>query len=162
MKNLLIPTKPLDSFKIPESDSPNSFGAKRKYDYHTGVDLFCNTGDKVYSMYNGIITNILEFTGFKDTPFWNDTYAVMIYHPDINKTFLYGELEPLIKVGELISKGDIIGTVLRVLKNDKGLPTTMLHMECYSGMINDCVWWKHNEDKPENLEDITKYLNYAN
>lgn len=151
--------RPLNKYSLPET-LQNTFGAKRKFDYHTGVDLFCNEGDEVYSIYDGVVTNVIEFTGFKESPWWNDTYAIMIYHHEIGKTFLYGEIETKLSIGALTSSGSLIGNVKRVLKNDKGTPTSMLHMECYDGLQNKAVWWYHNEEKPKNLEDITKYLRY--
>lgn len=150
--------KPLKKYTLPEKSSQNAFGAKRKFDYHTGVDIFCDENDEVYSIFDGVVTNVIKFTGFDESPWWNDTHAVMIYHHNIKKTFLYGELAPTIRLGKVVKAGDLIGNVRRVLKNDKDTPTTMLHMECYSGLQTDAVWWYHDKKQPRNLEDITKYL----
>lgn len=150
--------KPLKEYNLPSLDSQNCFGAKRKHDFHTGVDLFCQEHEGVYSMYDGVVTNVIEFTGFSESPWWNDTLAVMIYHPDKQKTFLYGEVETNLKPGKVVKAGDLIAKVKKVLKKDKGKPTTMLHMECYKGLQTSAVWWYHNQKCPNNLEDITKYL----
>lgn len=150
--------KPLKEYDLPSLESQNCFAAKRKHDYHTGVDLFCEENDEVYSMYDGIVTNVIEFTGYSESPWWNDTLAVMIYHPEIQKTFLYGEILTKIKVGRTVKAGQEIGRVKTVLKKDKGKPMTMLHMECYKGLQNNAVWWYHDKKCPNNLEDITKYL----
>lgn len=150
--------KPLKEYDLPSLESQNCFAAKRKHDYHTGVDLFCEENDEVYSMYDGIITNVIEFTGYSESPWWNDTLAVMVYHPEIQKTFLYGEILTKIKVGRTVKAGQEIGRVKTVLKKDKGKPMTMLHMECYKGLQNNAVWWYHDKKCPNNLEDITKYL----
>ena len=150
--------KPLKEYDLPSLESQNCFAAKRKHDYHTGVDLFCEENDEVYSMYDGIVTSVIEFTGYSESPWWNDTLAVMIYHPEIQKTFLYGEILTKIKVGRTIKAGQEIGRVKTVLKKDKGKPMTMLHMECYKGLQNNAVWWYHDKKCPNNLEDITKYL----
>lgn len=150
--------KPLKEYNLPSLESQNCFAAKRKHDYHTGVDLFCEENDEVYSMYDGIVTNVIEFTGYSESPWWNDTLAVMVYHPEIQKTFLYGEILTKIKVGRTVKAGQEIGRVKTVLKKDKGKPMTMLHMECYKGLQNNAVWWYHDKKRPNNLEDITKYL----
>lgn len=150
--------KPLKEYDLPSLESQNCFAAKRKHDYHTGVDLFCEENDEVYSMYDGIVTNVIEFTGYSESPWWNDTLAVMVYHPEIQKTFLYGEILTKIKVGRTVKAGQEIGRVKTVLKKDKGKPMTMLHMECYKGLQNNAVWWYHDKKCPNNLEDITKYL----
>lgn len=150
--------KPLKEYNLPSLESQNCFAAKRKHDYHTGVDLFCEENDEVYSMYDGIVTSVIEFTGYSESPWWNDTLAVMVYHPEIQKTFLYGEILTKIKVGRTVKAGQEIGRVKTVLKKDKGKPMTMLHMECYKGLQNNAVWWYHDKKCPNNLEDITKYL----
>lgn len=150
--------KPLKTYNLPSEESQNVFGAVRKYDIHTGVDLFCDEGEPVFSMYHGWVTNVIKFTGFAESPWWNNTHAVLIYHPEIDKTFLYGELAHTVYTGQRVNAGQCIGNVKTVLKHDKGLPMTMLHMECYSGKWHDAVWWHHDEEKPEGLEDIMPYL----
>ena len=150
--------KPISNYTLPSLESENCFGAKRKHDFHTGVDLFCNEDEPVYSMYDGIVTSVIEFTGFSESPWWEDTHAIMIYHPEIQKTFLYGEVSTNLKAGKVIKQGQLIANVKRVLKKDKGKPMTMLHIECYKGLQTKAVWWYHDTECPKNLEDITKYL----
>lgn len=150
--------KPLKEYNLPSLESQNCFGFKRKHDFHTGVDLFCEENAEVYSVYDGIVTSVIQFTGYSESPWWNDTLAVMIYHPEIQKTFLYGEILTKIKVGRTVKAGQEIGRVKTVLKKDKGKPMTMLHMECYKGLQTNAVWWYHDKKCPNNLEDITKYL----
>jgi hypothetical protein len=147
-----------DDYNLDLIPEENRFGYKRKFDYHTGVDLFCDNNTPVYSMYNGHVTSIHEFTGFKESPWWNDTYAIMVYHPEIDKTFLYGELLPAVNINDTIHAGQLLGCVKQVLKKDKGRPMSMLHIECYAGLQNKSVWWRHGENMPENLEDITRFL----
>ena len=150
--------KPLKEYNLPSLTSQNCFGSKRKHDFHTGVDLFCEENEEVYSIYDGIVTSVIQFTGYAESPWWNDTQAIMIYHPEIQKTFLYGEILTNIKVGRTVKAGQEIGRVKTVLKKDKGKPMTMLHMECYKGLQTKAVWWYHDTKCPNNLEDITKYL----
>ncbi len=150
-------------YQIPELPCPGAFAAVRKYDIHTGVDLYCMEGSLVKAMYDGVVTAILPFTGaLAESPWWHDTEAIMIYSRSLNQTILYGEVRPhvCLRVGDLIPVGTIIGEVARVLKTDKGVvpSTTMLHMELYEGRISDCVWWKHNETQPTGLLDVSHIL----
>lgn len=152
-----------ENYKIAEHRGPGSFGSIRKYDIHTGVDIYCDPNSNVYSMGPGIITSILDFTGKNaGSPWWEDTKCVMVYNKESDKTILYGEVMPSddIKVGYNLQEGDFIGTVKTVLKKDKGVvpSTTMLHMELYQGCVNDCVWWNHGEDRPENLLNVSTIL----
>lgn len=149
---------PLKSFNIPNSKSPNSFGAIRKHDIHTGVDLFCEEKDEVFSIYDGIVVSIEQFTGFDESPWWNDTYSVLVYNTELNETILYGEIEPCVEVGDRIVSGEKLGHVIRVLKKYKGTPMDMLHIERYQVEVKESVWWYLNESKPELLLDVTEIL----
>lgn len=51
------------NFKIPQGNHPGAFGFKRKHDFHTGIDLYCNDFDSVFAIEDGIIVNIEQFTG---------------------------------------------------------------------------------------------------
>jgi hypothetical protein len=140
-------------------EGPNSFGAIRKFDIHTGVDLFCEDGETVFAIESGIIVDIVKFTGFEESPWWNDTYAMVI--KSISGYILYGEITPLptLKIDQQIQEGDMIGNIKQVLKEDKGKPMSMLHMELYS-LYHNPVWWNHNFDKPIGLENITNILEF--
>lgn len=113
------------------------FGAKRKYDHHTGIDLYAPEGTPVFSIYNGRVTRVEQFTGEKvGTGWWNDTMAVVVEHLDTNsaplKTYLvYGEIVPAVKPGDIVKSGQLLGHVATVLKKDKGKPMSMLHIEKY-------------------------------
>ncbi len=71
---------------------------------------------------------------------------------------LYGETyEPSLKVGDKVSEGQQIGNVKRVLKKDKGLPMTMLHIELYEhGYRGDGEVWI--SEKPMMLLNIEEIL----
>ena len=143
-------------YMIPDSNMCGGFGFKRKHDTHTGVDLYCNNGDSVYCIENGVIVDICEFTGFNESPWWEDTYAVVIKGE--SGFILYGEIIPdhNLKTGSVVKEGDLIGSVKRVLKKDKGVtPTSMLHLELYD-TYTEPVWWIN--EKPKNLKDITELL----
>jgi murein DD-endopeptidase MepM/ murein hydrolase activator NlpD len=131
------------------------FGAIRKYDIHTGVDIYMHEGSPVHSIEDGVVVSVVDFTGQEaGSPWWNDTKAVMI-EDSCNGVILYGELSTDCVVGQKISKGDLVGKIVRVLKNDKGKPTSMLHLELYKAGTKEPVWWRLNEAKPDCLLDPT-------
>ena len=103
---------------------------------------------------------IIDFTGPKvDTPWWNDTRAIMI--EGSSGVFVYGEVKERegLKIGDNIECGDVIGEVVTVLKKDKGKPMTMLHVELYEHKFRDRdMVWELGKEKPEPLLDPTKIL----
>jgi murein DD-endopeptidase MepM/ murein hydrolase activator NlpD len=142
-------TKPLITYTNPHSGG--KFGAVRKYDIHTGIDLYCEEHSKVFAIESGIVVNICNFTGEKaGSPWWENTQAVLIEGQ--SGVVLYGEVSTDLNIGDKVKEGQIIGEVLRVLKKDKGLPMTMLHLELYKrGYRGDGEIWNLNENKPEML-----------
>lgn len=137
------------------------FGASRKWDIHTGYDLYCDPGQLVVAMEDGVIVKIENFTGPSaepPTPWWNDTQAIMI--EGATGVILYGEVKPLdsIKVGDKVKAGKIIGKVITVLQKDKGLPMTMLHLEVYKPGTRETVVWNLGESQPSTLLDPTMLL----
>ena len=141
---------PLDNFNPPTDEG--AFGAIRKHDIHTGVDLYCRAGTKVYAMENGEVVNIDFFTGpIAGSPWWNDTFAVLIEGK--HGVICYGEIAPVdgLSVGHKIKEGDLIGRVAQVLKKNKRKPMSMLHLELYKHGTRETVWWKHGEAKPDQL-----------
>mgnify|MGYP001225525882 CR=1 FL=1 len=130
------------------------FGAVRKHDTHTGVDLYAEAGTKVYAIEAGTIVANVSFTGIAaESPWWLDTGAVMIEGD--SGVILYGEIESDLKSGDYVFEGDLIGVVLRVLKKDKGKPLAMLHLELYTPGTKEPAWWRLGESKPETLVDPT-------
>ena len=119
---------------IPMPDIPvlqhfGAFGVRRKYNVHSGVDLYAPEGEPVYAIEDGIIVYAGQFTGRRcNTPWWNDTRA--LYIEGNTATIVYGEIQEvdgLIK-GSSVKTGQLIGNVVPVLKVDKGKPTSMLHL----------------------------------
>lgn len=146
--------------EIPSAPHPGAFGVKRKNHIHEGIDLYCEESDKVYSMMDGKIIRIDAFTGVHaGSPWWNDTWYVLIEHNDF--TINYGEIIPdkSLFVGKEVKEGDIIGEVKMVLKKDKGRPKSMLHLEMYEkGTKEPIKEWALGEEKPHQLLDPTNYL----
>jgi hypothetical protein len=135
------------------------FGANRKFDIHTGVDLYCDPKSYVFAVEDGKIIAIDDFTGqLAGSPWWHETKALLVEGE--SGVVCYGEIEPIydLEVGHKVQAGDIIGKVLTVLKKDKGLPMTMLHIELYKSGTTEPITWMINEKKPENLLNPMPYL----
>lgn len=147
---------------IPYGNHCGAFGVVRLHDIHTGIDLYASEGEDVFAMQNGIVVAVYPFTGLAaQSPWWLDTMAVCI--EDEDGVWLYGEIEPnpLTKPGVAVHEGECIGTVKRVLRNDKGRPTSMLHMERYvPGTRKFVEQWLTEEPQPESLVDPTDLLGY--
>lgn len=136
---------------------PGSFGAIRKYDIHTGVDLYCYENTPVIAVEEGVVISIEDFTGSKaDSPWWNDTQAVLVRGP--SGVICYGEVSTHLTIGAKLNAGNLIGNVVPVLKKDKGIPQSMLHFELYTNDFKETVWWYHGEPQPSTLLDPTKLL----
>lgn len=131
---------------IPVGSHPGAFGAKRKHDTHTGVDLYTDQGRPVYAVESGLVVAHGFFTGPQDgSPWWNNTSYVMI--EGVSGVVCYGEVESWVVVGEAVRAGRHIADVVRVLKEGKERPEipghrpSMLHIELY----------KHGVRKPATL-----------
>ncbi len=154
---------PLKDYKyeIPINDALGAFGVIRKYDIHTGIDLYCNNGDEVFSIEDGEVIAVEWFTGIPvDMPWWNDTQAIAI--KGNSGVINYGEVIAIdtLKVGDKIKEGQLLGWVTPVLKEDKGkVPSTsMLHLELYTEYNGEWLIWNLNTPQPSNLLDPTKLL----
>jgi hypothetical protein len=115
---------------IPIANHYGAFMVKRKFDVHTGVDLYAAEATPVYAVEDEEVVSIRPFTVEKaGTPFWNDTEAVDI--EGATGTICYGEIRPHrelpLEVGLFVKKGSAIGAVKSVLKEYKGKPMSMLH-----------------------------------
>ena len=126
------------------------FGAIRKHDIHTGIDLHSPEGSKVFSIEDGEVLKIDCFTGTKaGSPWWEETDYIGV--GGNSGYILYGEVSSFVQVGQKVKAGDLIGTVKRVLKKDKGLPVSMLHLEHYAEFVENPFSWEINERQPSKL-----------
>ncbi len=110
---------------------PGGFGVIRKFDRHTGMDIYCEPEQQVVAVEDGIVISIEDFTGensIPPSPWWNNTSSVLV--EGASGVVVYDEIRPLeaIKIGQHIKSAEVIGNVVTVLKKDKGLPMTMLHI----------------------------------
>jgi len=153
-------------------DHVGSFGAERRHDVHKGVDLYCPVGTPVYAVEDGAIVHIRPFTGVDaGCPWWEDTWAISV--AGNTGIVVYGEIVPAAMriptklAGNLwsggwsaptIKAGDLIGHVKRVLKKDKGRPTSMLHLTLHAHGVLSNGTWEKGEEQPEGLIDPTLHL----
>ena len=157
-----------DSWSIPK-DTANLFGAVRKHDIHTGIDIFMHEDASVHLPFDGVVVKIGNFTGNNaeptPSPWWNDTQYIIVKHNmrygQLEQIFvLYGEIEvdKGIKEGDTLTEGSFIGNIVEVLKKDKGRPTSMLHVEIYDECPNAPAVWHLNEAHPSNLYNPFLFL----
>ncbi len=103
----------------PSTPSVGVFGAGRTSKrLHAGIDLYSPEGTEIYAMTDGHVQNILIF--------YENLKAIEVVNND-GTTIRYCELTPLVKVGDKIVRGQLIG---KLKKNSGG--TCMLHLELYA------------------------------
>lgn len=154
--------KPVDIIQaVPVAGEPGAFGAIRKHDIHTGIDLYCNPNAHVFAVESGTVVAVEQFTGDKvGSPWWNNTWAVLI--EGASGVIVYGEmaLEYYLEPGYKVEAGDVLGGVLQVLKVDKGVtPVNMLHFELLTPGTDFTSWWNHGEPQPETVINPTELIN---
>lgn len=151
---------PLDTMHC--TSSQGMFGAIRKHDIHTGIDLYTVENSPVYAMEAGIVVGIEDFTGPPESPWWLPTQAVLV--EGISGVLLYGEISTQLNEGDTIMEGEVIGYVRPVLPEHKvrndipGHSRFMLHMELYKHNTRKSVIWTLGADRPENLLDPTALI----
>ena len=74
---------------------------------HEGIDFSYGIGKNIYSLTDGVITNIVEGKNGS-----NGLSTIAIYNQSTNKTIIYLHANPddKLKVGNPIKKGELIGT----------------------------------------------------
>ena len=146
--------------EIPLGAHPGAFGAYRKYHRHEGVDLYGLEGDTVFALHSGTVVAKLPFTGAAaGSTWWLDTECVLV-ECELG-VFNYGEISPVagLGVGDSIQAGEPVGTIIPVLRVDKGRPRTMLHFERYhKGTRKPVETWALDEPQPSCLLDPTELL----
>jgi hypothetical protein len=163
----LLPTRQRDrevevgQTQLPMFPHPGAFASPRKHDVHTGVDLYCPEGTVVRAVEAGVVISIENFTGPDSdppTPWWLPTQAVLVEGE--SGVIVYGEIATFAEMGMSLKAGDMIGAVRRVLRNDKGYPMSMLHLELHAKgtKVSSPVWDLKPGSRPETLRDPTLHL----
>lgn len=138
---------------------PSGFGARRKYNLHTGVDLFCDHNQPLASVEDGIIIGIRNFSK-KKVPWLNQTRVILIEGKTGVVAYCNVKEREGLRVGDEVLAGEIIGNVIRInkkkKKNKKDL--CMLHLELYSPGTKKRAKWSYNFPKPPQLLNPTQHL----
>jgi murein DD-endopeptidase MepM/ murein hydrolase activator NlpD len=131
-------------------DSPGRFAAKRSHDFHTGIDLYCELGQEIVAIEDGIVITIEPFTGGKaNCAWWNDTQAILVHGE--SGVINYAEVTPIVRAGDFVMAGQVIAVVdTAVLRSFKGRPMVMLHLELLAPEVRTSPWWIEG-DKPESI-----------
>lgn len=162
---------PTESFRdyLPRFDEPGAFGAKRKFDRHEGVDIYCDKWSSVHAVEDGEVVDSYQYTGkAAGCEWWNDTWCLKVKGK--SGVITYGELEmPNLgflcypEIGSKVSAGQMIGAVGSVLPDEKWRRdirhhnTAMLHMELRKESCH-IDGWKLDGDRDPRLLDPTPYL----
>lgn len=161
----LLSTDDSDSFKtmpcghtgLPVGNHCGAFGVQRKHHVHEGVDLYCPEYSKVFAVEAGEVVAVLPFTGpAANLPWWEDTQVVLVEGE--SGVVAYGEIISCVEVGKILTPGDRIGSVKRVLRNFKGRPMSMLHLELHTPGTRFCPAWDFVDQRPVTLLDPTPHL----
>lgn len=152
-----LPTTPTS---IPNPPHPGAFGVARKFDNHTGVDLYAPDRTPVLAVESGVVVKVLPFTGpSAGSPWWLETQAILVAGD--SGVVCYGEVEPLVQEGMTVVRGTPLGFVRQVLPDSKvrsdipGHMSSMLHLELYESGTSQPVEWLLGEAKPSNLLNPT-------
>lgn len=147
-------------FAIPLPPHPGGFGTVRRHHVHEGVDIYCLKGEHVLAMDDCDVMSVEPFTGpAAGFPWWLDTMAVTARRKSDGIVFVYGEISPNARPGQTINEGETIGFSIPVLKNPKGYPECMLHIESYEPASNGtCGIWGLGEPRPAGILDPTPLI----
>jgi murein DD-endopeptidase MepM/ murein hydrolase activator NlpD len=161
---------------LPSRGSSGVFWEDRGDRHHCGIDIYAPTGCNVIAIEEGIVLETGVFTSPDGNPYWTITYFILIRHRS-GLVAKYAELgEALVKSGEEVTAGQVIGRVGSVLDLDKigedsplyiqdlkktGKPS-MLHFELYQshpGMLDQYLGGNvFNRKMPDFLLDPSEYL----
>jgi hypothetical protein len=142
---------------------PGGFGTKQKFNFHTGVDLFCKHLQPLAAVEAGTIVALQDFSKNKNkqeqnNPRYNNTRVILIEGKTGVVAYCNVQEAENIKIGMKIDAGDIIGNVVRVNKNKRENDICMLHLELYEHGTRKRVSWSFVFPKPVHLLDPTEHL----
>jgi len=140
----------------------SGFGAKRKYGFHTGIDLSCEHNQPLGTVEDGIVIAIRDFTNNKKkqkpAPWLNRTRVILIEGETGVVAYCNVRERPGLRVGDLVDAGEIIGNVVRLNKKKRRKDKCMLHIELYTKETKRRVSWSNSYPKPPQLLDPTDHL----
>lgn len=120
--------------------------------YHVGVDLFCQEGDEVISISDGLLVAFHPF--YRRPRTGEETYALLIRHDAM--VVNYGE----VKADSLRRYGLAIGSTVKAGQRiGRVSGTSMIHFETYEATATRTSrWMKTDTTPPSNLRDPTAFL----
>lgn len=151
----------LKHFDVPVGHHFGSFGARRKYSIHCGIDIYADEGTPIYAIEDGKIVEVRWFTGAHvGTDWWLPTRCVSV--EGNTGVIVYGEITEMshLEEGAEVNQSEHLGNVTRVLRHDKGKPLSMLHVQLLEhGYVDEEIpSWKLEESQPKGLLDPTEIL----
>lgn len=150
-------TMPEGTTGLPLPPHPGAFGVQRKKHVHEGVDLYMPQAAPVFAVEAGEVLAVRPFTGpALGHDWWLHTDGVWV--AGASGVVVYGEIESQVTVGQRVNAGERIGAVTRVLKKDKGRPTSMLHLELRAHGDTTDIEWPDFANRPPTLRDPTPML----
>lgn len=142
---------------LPCGNHPGAFGVVRKHHVHEGIDLYAQEGTEVRAVEDGVVVAVYPFTGpAANLPWWENTQVVLVEGP--SGVVAYGEISPTVEPGQVLIASELIGHIKRVLRHDKGRPTSMLHLELHAPGTRATPEWYAHAGRPPSLLDPTPYL----
>lgn len=150
---------PVGNFSpVPIPPSKGSFAFQRRYHRHEGVDLYTPFHTPVYAVESGKVVGIEVLTGpdaNPPSPWWHSTGGLLVEGD--SGVVLYGELSIghlniLWTPGASIDEGVLVGYTERVVREENGRPSCMLHLELYPHGV------KKSEEFGRQLDPTNKLL----
>lgn len=153
---------------------PGLFGAVRKHDVHTGVDVYVyphegprfDDHDVVVPVEDGVVMHIGQFTGKRvGSPWWLDSEFVAVRGR--SGIVVYGEIlvELNLRVGMFVEQDTRLGIVTSILRKDPVVSVyphsqRMLHLELLRGdAACECApEWPVGGARPKELLDPSVYM----
>ena len=125
------------AYPLPGAKVISPYGNRRGSHVHSGVDLKTKPNDKILAAFPGIVTRSCPYSGYGN--------CIVIKHPNGLETLYSHQSKNLVKVGQKVKAGDVIGLTGRT-----GRATTEhLHFEAhYAGRkFNPNLLFNHDTRK---------------
>ena len=138
---------------------PSGFGSRRKYGFHTGIDLYCEHDQPLAAVESGKVISITDFGKRQHTSPWlNKTRVILIEGKSGIVAYCNVREDRGLKPGHRVDSGQVIGKVVNIFKKRNKKNACMLHLELYSPGTKRRVSWSNNYPKPQQLLDPTSKL----
>lgn len=112
----------------------------KHYAVHNGMDFGGNDGDEVYSAYDGVVTEI--------TYDILNGHTVTIKHSDTLSTKYSSLNEPVVSVGQSVTKGGVIGTMGTTATSEYSMGAHLHFMVLENGQeVDPTLFLADSEDK---------------